>query len=72
MTKPKPKVKVIVNPAIARYLLTQGFTIIDIKPHKDRPRETVFIFQQKEGLVDAVTHFCNERGYSPNNLEKSV
>lgn len=40
------------SPSIARNLLKKGFKIVDIKPNKSDKKRTVFIFENKEGLVD--------------------
>lgn len=40
--------KCILNPTIARQLLHKGHVIVDIKPKKENPRETVFIFKDTE------------------------
>lgn len=44
MEEPKRQYKVIKNARDARYLLKKGHTIIDIKPKKENPVETVFVF----------------------------
>ena len=40
--------KIILNPTIARQLLHYNNPIIDIKPKKENPRETIFIFEVNE------------------------
>lgn len=47
--------KIIVKPPIARTLLQKGNLIIDIKPNKDNPKETVFVFQDTEKLRNDLT-----------------
>ena len=42
--------KVIIKPSIARTLLHMNNLIIDIKPNKDKPLETVFVFEDYEKL----------------------
>ena len=47
--------KVIIRPSIARTLLQKGNPIIDIKPNKDKPLESVFIFENTEKLRNDLT-----------------
>ena len=42
--------KIIINPSISRQLLHKGNPIVDIKPKKENPRETMFIFENNEKL----------------------
>jgi len=47
--------KVIIRPSIARTLLHMGNPIVDIKPNKDKPLESVFIFEITEKFKDSLT-----------------
>lgn len=47
--------KVIIKPSIARTLLHRGNPIVDIKPNKDKPLETVFVFVNTEKLKNDLT-----------------
>ena len=47
--------KVIIKPSIARTLLHNGNPIIDIKPNKNKPLETVFIFENNEKFKNDLT-----------------
>jgi hypothetical protein len=47
--------KVILKPSIARTLLHKGNVIIDIKPNKDKPQETVFVFEDTQKLREDLT-----------------
>lgn len=47
--------KTIFNPSIARQLLHKGNPIEDIKPNKNNPKETVFIFQCTNKLLEDLT-----------------
>jgi len=47
--------KVILRPSIARTLLQKGNPIVDIKPNKDKPLETVFIFENNEKFKNDLT-----------------
>lgn len=39
------KVKVVAENKIARLLIKSGFKVVDIKPHKDDSKRTVFVFE---------------------------
>ena len=45
------KTKLIMNPIMARKLLHKGNTIVDIKPKKESPRETIFVFDLTDKLL---------------------
>lgn len=45
------KSKLIMNPTMARKLLLKGNPIIDIKPKKENPRETIFVFNLTDKLL---------------------
>lgn len=47
--------KVIIKPSIARILLHKGNPIVDIKPNKEKPNESVFVFEQTEKLMNDLT-----------------
>lgn len=49
------KYKIIIKPPIARMLLQQGNPILDIKPNKNKPTETVFVFEDTEKLKKDLT-----------------
>lgn len=49
------KYKIIIKPPIARLLLHKGNPIIDIKPNKENPTETVFVFEDTEKLKNDLT-----------------
>lgn len=53
----KKEYKVIISPIMARYLVKKGFVIKDIKPNKHYPRETCFVFENSQELLDAMTYF---------------
>lgn len=52
--------KVIIKPSIARILLHEGNPIVDIKPNKDKPNESVFVFQNTEKLKNDLTAIFNK------------
>jgi hypothetical protein len=47
--------KIIIKPSIARQLLHMGNPIEDIKPKKENPLETVFVFKDTEKLKNDLT-----------------
>ena len=46
------EVKIVFSAKIARQLLRMNYQIIDLKPHRDIPGRTVFIFKDVPGLKD--------------------
>lgn len=48
------KTKLIFSPQLAQWLLNNKFTIVDIKPKRDYPNETVFVFEVKEGFLESI------------------
>lgn len=49
------KYKIIYNPSIARQLLKKGNCLIDIKPNKLNKKETIFIFECTNKLLEDLT-----------------
>ncbi len=47
--------KLVFQAELARHLLKQGYRIVDIKPRKENPQSTVFVFEVKEGIMDILT-----------------
>jgi len=47
--------KIIFNPSIARQLLHKGNQIYDIKPNKNNIKETVFVFECTNKLLEDLT-----------------
>ena len=48
------KTKVIFSPQLAQWLLHKNYSIVDIKPKREYPNETVFVFKVDEGFEDEV------------------
>lgn len=46
--------KLIFNPGIARHLLHMGCLIIDIKPSRENPDASVFVFKKDETFNNAM------------------
>ena len=49
--------KVIFSPQLANYLLACGYTIIKLKPKRDKETETVFVFKLEDGLYDCIENW---------------
>lgn len=49
-TNTEHKTFIVVNPIVARGLLKLGYTIIDLKPHRDNPIKTVFVFRSEGNI----------------------
>lgn len=58
--------KCIVTAVMARYLLRQGFVITDIKPQKENPDRSIFVFLNTPELQKAMDN------YPKINQKKSV
>ena len=43
-------VKVVASSKVARRLIKDGFPVVDIKPHKNDPKRTVFVFEDSNNL----------------------
>lgn len=50
---------VIYKGSIARELLRKGYRIIDVKPNKEQPLATVFIFKNETGLLKELEELIN-------------
>lgn len=58
--------KLIFSPQLAQYLLHQNFQIVDLKPKRDYPNETVFVFKVDSDFNLAITNWLaakDEEGY---------
>lgn len=51
----------IFNPKLARYLLKQGFKVVDIKPNREILNASVFIFLNSDGFWDKVNEFKDKQ-----------
>lgn len=51
------KTKCIISSPLARYLLRQGHRIVDIKPVKEDPKRTNFIFEDDGTLGKSLDNF---------------
>ena len=55
------KTKLIFSPQLAQYLLHEGFSIVELKPKKDAPNETVFVFKIDKGFSAAILRWMEEK-----------
>ena len=53
------KTKLIFSPQLAQWLLNNDFTIVDIKPKRNYPNETVFVFEVKEGFLESIQEWLD-------------
>lgn len=56
----KKDAKVIFSPQLANYLLSNGYTIIKLKPKHDNINETVFVFKLEEGLYECIENWMGQ------------
>ena len=52
--------KLIFSPQLANYLLACGFSIIKLKPNRDKENETVFVFRLEDGLYDSIENWMEQ------------
>ena len=52
--------KNIFSPQLANYLLACGFSIIKLKPKRDKENETVFVFRLEDGLYDSIENWMEQ------------
>lgn len=50
------EVKCIFTSKLARQLLKQGYTIVDIKPSKENKDRTIFVFKNSEELESLLSN----------------
>ena len=52
--------KIIFSPQLANYLLACGFSIIKLKPKRDKENETIFVFRLEDGLYDSIENWMEQ------------
>ena len=52
--------KIIFSPQLANYLLACGFSIIKLKPKRDKENEAVFVFRLEDGLYDSIENWMEQ------------
>lgn len=64
-TKNNKRVFIVVNPILARKMLKLGHSITDIKPHRENPDKTVFVFNYTDTIEadfnKLLTDFKNQK-----------
>jgi hypothetical protein len=53
------KTKLIFSPQLAQWLLNHNYAIVDIKPKREYPNETVFVFEIKDGFLDCINEWLS-------------
>ena len=53
------RTKLIFSPQLAQWLLNHEFTIVDIKPKRDYPNETVFVFAVEDGFIESIQEWLS-------------
>ena len=49
-----PKYKLIFSPQLAVFLLHCGYSIVDLKPKRENPDETIYVFVIDEGFYETI------------------
>ena len=47
----------VFDPALARHLLKQRYKIIDIKPNRDKPDASIFVFLNEDDLFQIIKDY---------------
>lgn len=55
------KTKLIFSPQLAQYLLNNNYTIVDIKPKRDYPNETVFVFKVERDFEECIAEWLDSK-----------
>ena len=58
---PEKQYRVVSDPSIARRLIRDGFKVEDIKPKKNFPRESAFVFEMTSEFVNALEKINQEK-----------
>lgn len=53
--------KIVPDAAIARRLLKDGYRIVDIKPKRGYPHESIFVFEATNGFMEKMQEYIRER-----------
>lgn len=61
MTAVLPEGKIVPDAPIARKLLKDGYKIIDIKPKRGHPKETIFVFENVPSFIEKLNKYMSER-----------
>jgi DNA/RNA-binding domain of Phe-tRNA-synthetase-like protein len=47
-------IRFVFSPQLANYLLSKGYTIVDLKQKKENPDASIFIFRDDDGLMNEI------------------
>lgn len=64
------KTKLIFSPQLAQYLLNNNYTIVDIKPKRDYPNETVFVFRVDANFEECIWEWLNAKDRGIENYDR--
>lgn len=53
--------RIVFKGSIARQLLREGYTIVDVKPDRINSDKSVFVFRNDEGLEDRLFELVREK-----------
>ena len=56
------KTKLILSLQLAKWLLTNGFTIVDLKPNRNNPTASVYVFQLAPGFGKCIQQWIDTGG----------
>lgn len=56
----KHKTFIVVNPIVAKGLLKLGYTIIDLKPHRNDSNKAVFVFKSEGNIANDYSELHNK------------
>lgn len=59
---PNKKYKLIFSPQLAQYLLQCGYRIVELKPKRQAPNETVFVFENSKGMSEQIGVWLEDKG----------
>lgn len=57
MAQTNKKAILVFTGELARKLLKDGYTIIDVKPHRNLKNASVFVFKNEDGLEDKIRQY---------------
>lgn len=57
MNKTTKDCQIILSGRLARILLREGYTIVDVKPQKENRERTLFVFKNESGLQERINDF---------------
>lgn len=60
--------KCIRSAKLAKILINKGYVVKDIKPRKDNPEATVFLFERTTTLMKIVREYLDTNGNSPSEI----